>query len=100
MVATHYLHLARLSSADVDDEGTTCQYSNMCQLSLRDPVFRYSDILLIHHIPGFLPTFGPAYINFYGAPREATTFSSDLEPLNMGIVSILRSLGALNASLE
>ena len=53
-VATHFLHLTRLSSADPDEEG-------------------------------FLPTFGPAYINFYGSPREFTTVNLDLDQLNKGL---------------
>nr|XP_046236936.1 dysferlin isoform X2 [Scatophagus argus] len=33
---------------------------------------------------GFLPTFGPCFVNLYGSPREFTTFSDPHEVLNLG----------------
>ncbi|KAJ8268835.1 hypothetical protein COCON_G00114420 [Conger conger] len=33
---------------------------------------------------GFLPTFGPCFINLYGSPREFTAFSDPYEALNQG----------------
>nr|XP_020479932.1 dysferlin isoform X3 [Monopterus albus] len=33
---------------------------------------------------GFLPTFGPCFVNLYGSPREFTAFSDPHEPLNLG----------------
>lgn len=36
---------------------------------------------------GFLPTFGPCYINLYGSPREFTGFPDPYAELNTGKVS-------------
>jgi len=36
---------------------------------------------------GFLPTFGPCFINMYGAPREFSEISSTLDGLNHGKVN-------------
>ncbi|XP_053314071.1 dysferlin isoform X2 [Spea bombifrons] len=33
---------------------------------------------------GFLPTYGPCYVNLYGSPREFTGFPDPYEDLNMG----------------
>ncbi|XP_069028203.1 dysferlin isoform X3 [Embiotoca jacksoni] len=33
---------------------------------------------------GFLPTFGPCFVNLYGSPREFTAFSDPHEALNLG----------------
>lgn len=36
---------------------------------------------------GFLPTFGPCYVNLYGSPREFTGFPDPYAELNTGKVS-------------
>ena len=48
-------------------------------------LFFYAIICFI----GFLPTFGPTYINFYGSPREFLEISDSLTALNVGKVSKL-----------
>lgn len=36
---------------------------------------------------GYLPTFGPCYINFYGSTREYSDLPNDYEDLNLGKVN-------------
>ena len=37
---------------------------------------------------GFLPTFGPCYLNMYGAPREYSELPTNLDELNLGRVEL------------
>lgn len=37
---------------------------------------------------GFLPAFGPSYINLYGSPREFTSLIDPYEDLNQGKASM------------
>lgn len=51
-----------------------------------------SDPHLCHPVDdhlGFLPTFGPCYVNLYGSPREFTGFPDPYAELNTGKVSVL-----------
>uniref|UniRef100_H2Z7H9 C2 domain-containing protein n=1 Tax=Ciona savignyi TaxID=51511 RepID=H2Z7H9_CIOSA len=47
-------------------------------------IFFYSVFLF----PGFLPTFGPSFVNFYGSPREFTQLGNSLDELNTGKASL------------
>lgn len=38
---------------------------------------------------GYLPTFGPCFINIYGSPREFTDLPDKFDYLNQGLVSLL-----------
>lgn len=38
---------------------------------------------------GFLPTFGPCFVNLYGSAREFTAFNDPHEALNLGKVTTL-----------
>uniref|UniRef100_G3U2T8 Dysferlin n=1 Tax=Loxodonta africana TaxID=9785 RepID=G3U2T8_LOXAF len=52
-----------------------------------------------HHL-GFLPTFGPCYVNLYGSPREFTGFPDPYAELNMGKGEGVAYRGRLLLSLE
>ncbi|XP_070804868.1 LOW QUALITY PROTEIN: dysferlin [Pituophis catenifer annectens] len=49
---------------------------------------------------GFLPTFGPCYINLYGSPREFTGFPDPYEELNSGKGEGVAYRGRLLVELE
>ncbi|XP_041442887.1 dysferlin isoform X3 [Xenopus laevis] len=56
--------------------GTT--YLSMSKISAPGGEIEVDDTL------GFLPTFGPCYVNLYGSPREFTGFPDPYEELNLG----------------
>ncbi|XP_041829318.1 myoferlin-like isoform X2 [Melanotaenia boesemani] len=60
-VGTTYLNLAKIASSGGEIEGNTGE----------------SEV-------GFLPVFGPCYINLYGSPREFTGLPDPYEDLNFG----------------
>uniref|UniRef100_A0A8C8RT37 Dysferlin n=1 Tax=Pelusios castaneus TaxID=367368 RepID=A0A8C8RT37_9SAUR len=49
---------------------------------------------------GFLPTFGPCFVNLYGSPREFTGFPDPYEELNMGKGEGVAFRGRLLVELE
>uniref|UniRef100_A0A8C3MLK6 Uncharacterized protein n=1 Tax=Geospiza parvula TaxID=87175 RepID=A0A8C3MLK6_GEOPR len=67
VVGTTYLSLSKIASSGGEVEGN-------CLSSV-------SHYLLLF---GFLPTFGPCYLNFYGSPREYTGFPDPYDELNFG----------------
>ena len=52
------------------DDLVATQFLNMKYISSLDPDF------------GFLPTFGPCFVNFYGAPREFSMFNSSFSEVH------------------
>ncbi|XP_075468898.1 myoferlin isoform X3 [Ascaphus truei] len=62
-----------------DAVGTTCLSLSKIAASGADMEAGSSEKEL-----GFLPTFGPCYLNLYGSPREFTGFADPYEELNLG----------------
>ncbi|XP_066574431.1 dysferlin isoform X3 [Amia ocellicauda] len=69
MIGTMHLCMSKISApgGEVEDDLPPKTFTNRLDDSL-----------------GFLPTFGPCYVNLYGSPREFTTFSDPYEDLNFG----------------
>ncbi|XP_016019675.2 myoferlin isoform X5 [Rousettus aegyptiacus] len=61
VVGTTYLHLSKIAASGGEVEANTGETE-----------------------VGFIPTFGPCYLNLYGSPREYTGFPDPYEELNTG----------------
>ncbi|XP_061646741.1 myoferlin isoform X2 [Phyllopteryx taeniolatus] len=72
-IGTTFLNLSKISSAGEEREDTQGELSD----SLSEPNPAASE-------SGFLPTFGPCYVNLYGSPREFTGLPDPYDDLNLG----------------
>uniref|UniRef100_A0A452DVG2 Dysferlin n=1 Tax=Capra hircus TaxID=9925 RepID=A0A452DVG2_CAPHI len=89
IVATTYLSMSKISASggEIEGECPPVLPSGPRALPLDD------------HL-GFLPTFGPCYINLYGSPREFTGFPDPYAELNTGKGEGVAYRGRLLLSLE
>uniref|UniRef100_A0A8D2KJH0 Myoferlin n=1 Tax=Urocitellus parryii TaxID=9999 RepID=A0A8D2KJH0_UROPR len=69
VVGTTYLYLSKIAASGGEVEGKT--FTNTGETEV-----------------GFVPTFGPCYLNLYGSPREYTGFPDPYDELNTGKVSL------------
>uniref|UniRef100_A0A8C4XTP5 Dysferlin n=1 Tax=Falco tinnunculus TaxID=100819 RepID=A0A8C4XTP5_FALTI len=72
IIGTAYLCMSKISAPGGELEGKKGGGAGGCWGSAMDDGL------------GFLPTFGPCYINLYGSPREFTGFPDPYETLNLG----------------
>ncbi|XP_061795182.1 myoferlin isoform X1 [Nerophis lumbriciformis] len=72
-IGTTFLNLSKMSSAGGEAEDTQGEFCD----SLSESTPEASEA-------GFLPTFGPCYVNFYGSPREFTGLPDPYDELNLG----------------
>uniref|UniRef100_A0A7N8WKP2 Dysferlin, limb girdle muscular dystrophy 2B (autosomal recessive) n=1 Tax=Mastacembelus armatus TaxID=205130 RepID=A0A7N8WKP2_9TELE len=56
----------------------------LCMSKISAPGGEIDATHLVDDTLGFLPTFGPCYVNLYGSPREFTAFNDPHEALNLG----------------
>lgn len=74
-VGTTYLNLSKIASSGGDFEDSSSGYGASPASEAENT--GESDV-------GFLPAFGPCYVNLYGSPREFTGFPDPYEDLNYG----------------
>ncbi|XP_033881794.3 myoferlin isoform X7 [Acipenser ruthenus] len=74
-VGTTYLNLSKIASSGGDFEDSSSGYGASSASEAENT--GESDV-------GFLPAFGPCYVNLYGSPREFTGFPDPYEDLNYG----------------
>uniref|UniRef100_A0A452VCC0 Dysferlin n=1 Tax=Ursus maritimus TaxID=29073 RepID=A0A452VCC0_URSMA len=78
IVATTYLSMSKISAPGGEIEGKFPPFCHGAGSSDPHPCLPVDDHL------GFLPTFGPCYVNLYGSPREFTGFPDPYAELNTG----------------
>uniref|UniRef100_A0A8C0R067 Dysferlin n=1 Tax=Canis lupus dingo TaxID=286419 RepID=A0A8C0R067_CANLU len=94
IVATTYLSMSKISAPGGEIEGKIPHFV-LPPGSLHSPLTHSLD----DHL-GFLPTFGPCFVNLYGSPREFTGFPDPYAELNMGKGEGVAYRGRLLLSLE
>ncbi|XP_063076869.1 myoferlin-like isoform X1 [Engraulis encrasicolus] len=73
-VGTTYLNLAKIASSGGETEDDQSDYGALPPSEAQPGE---SEV-------GFLPTFGPCYVNFYGSPREFSGLPDPYDDLNLG----------------
>uniref|UniRef100_UPI0037E7FE4C myoferlin isoform X2 n=1 Tax=Semicossyphus pulcher TaxID=241346 RepID=UPI0037E7FE4C len=71
-IGTTFLNLSTMSSSGGEIEDSRAENNSLSELSTAA-----SEV-------GFLPAFGPCYVNLYGSPREFTGLPDPYEDLNFG----------------
>ncbi|XP_059215641.1 myoferlin [Centropristis striata] len=71
-IGTTFLNLSQMSSSGGEVEDTQADCITVSDSSTTESEF------------GFLPAFGPCYVNLYGSPREFTGLPDPYEELNFG----------------
>uniref|UniRef100_A0A8C0GWK4 Dysferlin n=1 Tax=Chelonoidis abingdonii TaxID=106734 RepID=A0A8C0GWK4_CHEAB len=90
VIGTTHLRLSQISAPGGELEGKERPVPAVC-------IGRYGEL---DDGLGFLPTFGPCYVNLYGSPREFTGFPDPYEELNMGKGEGVAFRGRLLMELE
>uniref|UniRef100_A0A8C5QFH1 Dysferlin n=1 Tax=Leptobrachium leishanense TaxID=445787 RepID=A0A8C5QFH1_9ANUR len=82
LVNIFFVFRDRLTHNDIISTTYLC----MSKISAPGGELEGENALLTDDNLGFLPTFGPCYVNLYGSPREFTGFPDPYEELNKGKV--------------
>ncbi|KAM9809263.1 myoferlin isoform 1-T1 [Syngnathus typhle] len=83
-IGTTYLNLSKISSAGRELEETDDLCNSMSEYTQGERCNSPSESITATSESGFLPTFGPCYVNLYGSPREFTGLPDPYEELNLG----------------
>ncbi|XP_029925926.1 myoferlin isoform X2 [Myripristis murdjan] len=73
-IGTTYLNLSKIASSGGEIEDTPAETCNTLS----------SELSTAESEVGFLPAFGPCYVNLYGSPREFTGLPDPYDELNLG----------------
>ena len=91
-IGTAFINLSAIAGQGDSNEGKckviVLRYHRLSP-SLNSSMINTNQLVLF---AGFLPQFGPCFVNFYGSTREFTNLPDEHDDLNKGIVSI-RSAG-------